>query len=281
MVQREGRIIRQGNLNKEVFIYRYVTEASFDSYTWQILENKQKFIAQFLSGTLSAVHRDETDTADTVLNYAEIKALAIGNPLIRKRVDISNRLEHARINQRQKQKQLIKQREWLEVVPARLHTRKNRIAAMWDDQRYYLANKHSVANDDRILFGEKLLDALAHNKYTVRERIFGSYQGFDVILPLKMSPEKPYVLLRRGRGNSYEVKMDDAKALGCSKRIDNVLDHLGQEIERNQKEYEQLESQKNTAEAEALQGNEFDDEVARLAEELSNIDAILKEDVAV
>ena len=72
MVQREGRIIRQGNLNKEVFIYRYVTEASFDSYTWQILENKQKFIAQFLSGTLSAVHRDETDTADTVLNYAEI-----------------------------------------------------------------------------------------------------------------------------------------------------------------------------------------------------------------
>lgn len=107
MIQREGRLLRRGNTCEEVFVFRYITEGSFDAYTYQILENKQKFIAQFLSGSLTAVHRDESDCADTVLTYAEVKALAIGNPLLKKRVELSNELEHARINQRQKKKELI------------------------------------------------------------------------------------------------------------------------------------------------------------------------------
>ncbi|MCR5835738.1 MAG: DEAD/DEAH box helicase, partial [Lachnospiraceae bacterium] len=97
MVQREGRIIRQGNTCDKVYIFRYITESSFDAYTYQILENKQKFIAQFLSGSLSVIHRSEGDCADTVLSYSEIKALAIGNPLIKERVEVANELEHARI----------------------------------------------------------------------------------------------------------------------------------------------------------------------------------------
>lgn len=172
MVQRQGRILRQGNLNSEVFIYRYVTESSFDSYTWQILENKQKFIAQFLSGTMSAVHREETDTADTVLNYSEIKALAIGDPLIRQRVDVSNSLERARINQRQRRKQLISQQDWLDMAPIRLRAIQRRIKAMEYDAGYYHINKHPVTKDDRSMFGDDLMYALENNSFAEYDRFF-------------------------------------------------------------------------------------------------------------
>ena len=91
MVQREGRLIRPGNENKEVFIYRYVTEGSFDAYSWQLLETKQRFISELLAGSIR--ERSGADVDDTVLSYAEVKALAVGNPLIKKRVETANELE--------------------------------------------------------------------------------------------------------------------------------------------------------------------------------------------
>ncbi|MCD8294596.1 MAG: DEAD/DEAH box helicase family protein [Clostridia bacterium] len=90
MVQREGRILRPGNRNEKVFIFRYITEGSFDAYSWQILENKQRFISELLSGSYTA--RSGGDVKDTVLDYAEVKALAVGNPLIKKRVETANEL---------------------------------------------------------------------------------------------------------------------------------------------------------------------------------------------
>lgn len=90
MVQREGRILRQGNENPTVQIYRYITEGSFDAYSWQLLETKQRFIADLLSGSLEA--RNSSDIENTVLNYAEVKALAVGNPLIKRRVELANEL---------------------------------------------------------------------------------------------------------------------------------------------------------------------------------------------
>ncbi|MCD8307070.1 MAG: DEAD/DEAH box helicase family protein [Clostridia bacterium] len=90
MVQREGRILRPGNMNEKVFIFRYITEGSFDAYSWQILENKQRFISELLSGSYTA--RSGGDVKDTVLDYAEVKALAVGNPLIKKRVETANEL---------------------------------------------------------------------------------------------------------------------------------------------------------------------------------------------
>ncbi|MCD8201469.1 MAG: DEAD/DEAH box helicase family protein, partial [Clostridia bacterium] len=90
MVQREGRILRPGNMNEKVFIFRYITEGSFDAYSWQILEAKQRFISEILSGSYAA--RSGDDIKDSVLNYAEVKALAIGNPLIKERVEKANEL---------------------------------------------------------------------------------------------------------------------------------------------------------------------------------------------
>lgn len=98
MVQREGRILRKGNENRKVQIYRYITEGSFDAYSWQLLETKQRFISELLSGT--AKERTGADIDDTVLNYAEVKAIAIGNPLIKERVKIANQLSRYLILQR-------------------------------------------------------------------------------------------------------------------------------------------------------------------------------------
>ena len=90
MTQREGRILRQGNENKKVYIYRYITEGSFDAYSWQLLETKQRFISGLLSGSLT--ERSGSDIESTVLDYAEVKALAVGNPLIKERVETANEL---------------------------------------------------------------------------------------------------------------------------------------------------------------------------------------------
>ena len=88
--QREGRILRQGNENEKIRICRYITEGSFDAYSWQLLETKQRFIVGLLSGSLT--ERSGADIENTVLNYAEIKALAVGNPLIKQRVETANLL---------------------------------------------------------------------------------------------------------------------------------------------------------------------------------------------
>ena len=118
MTQREGRILRQGNTNDEVFIYRYITEGSFDAYSWQLLETKQRFISSLLSGHLS--ERDGSDVSDIVLNYAEIKAIAIGNPKIKKRVELANDLDKLIILRREQIRLHETLSQELNALPAKL-----------------------------------------------------------------------------------------------------------------------------------------------------------------
>lgn len=277
MVQREGRIIRQGNRNPFVYVYRYVTEASFDSYTWQILENKQRFIAQFLSGTLSGVHRDESDCADTVLDYAEIKALAIGNPLIKERVEVSNELEHAKINQRQKRKELGRIQELSDGMPARIKIRKLLIHNAEMDEKFYKETKRTVPMEERRMFGEKLLFAVHANVMIDEESVFGSYQGFDVVLPKHMKIDRAYVIVRRPGSNRYSVKMDGDKALGVCRRLDHLLDTLGDTVRSHEEALADLLKQQENAARSLQAGNEFDELVDQLSAKLADIDEKLKE----
>lgn len=119
MTQREGRILRQGNTNKEVFIYRYITEGSFDAYSWQLLETKQRFISSLLSGHLS--ERDGSDVSEIVLNYAEIKAIAIGNPEIKKRVEAANELDKLLILKREQIKLHESLAQELNIIPTKIN----------------------------------------------------------------------------------------------------------------------------------------------------------------
>lgn len=276
MVQREGRLIRQGNKNKQVFIYRYVTEGSFDSYTWQLLENKQKFISSFLSGTLDPTHREEGDIADTVLNYAEIKALAIGNPLIRKRVEVSNHLEHLRIAQRQRRKQLAELQDLMYSLPNKMRKQRELAMIVSADEVFYKKHKVSMSRNEREEFGAELLAALAGNVMQEKERVFDWYQEFDVVLPEYMPADRPHVILRREGGGSYMVKMGGGSAIGCSRRLDHILNGFPAIREKHMNELKALKRQLKEAETELEKGNPYDELVLQTACKLEQIDNRLK-----
>lgn len=282
MVQREGRIIRQGNLNDEVFIYRYITEASFDAYTYQLLENKQKFISQFLSGAMSAVHREETDCSDTVLSYAEVKALAIGNPLIKERVEVSNTLEHVKINQRARRREIGVLHELLESIPRRIQETEALIETCTLDMERYQECNHTMKQTERIQYSKSVLEALKDNVMKEEETIFGEYKGFEVVLPKFMKADMPYVTLRYIGKVGHTVHMDFRSSdLGCIMRMDHVLGSLKDAVERHKNNLQELYNQERQAMADIEQGNQYDAEVDALSKRLVEIDVQLKgEDVA-
>ena len=277
MVQREGRIIRQGNLNDEVFIYRYITEASFDAYTYQLLENKQKFISQFLSGAMTAAHRDETDCSDTVLSYAEVKALAIGNPLIKERVEVSNRLEHARINQRAKRKELAGLHELLDGMPDRIAMAELLVEKCQADIEFYDEHMEHQSKEYRVSFGEELMDMLAKNIMKEHDSLFSEYQGFGVWFPKHMKADEPYVILHNPGGNKYTAHMDfRSTGLGCAMRLEYQLNHLRDRLATFQSNVEDLYKQLHQAQMTIDEGNTYDEEVRILATRLDEIDKELK-----
>lgn len=226
---------------------------------------------------LIAVHLDKSDCADTVLTYAEVKALAIGNPLIKKRVEVSNELEHARINQRQKKKELIGLEEILFRMPAQLARIRLLISNVQSDIRYYQKNKESVKREERLSFGEELLLALKGNVMQEKERYFTEYQGFDVMLPKHMERDKPYVWLKRRGSNQYSVAMSTDKILGVCQRLDYLLDNLQKELNRHNNKLRALLKQQNQARSDIALGNMYDEEVKVLSDELKEIDEKLKE----
>ena len=134
MTQREGRILRQGNLNSEVFIYRYITEGSFDAYSWQLLETKQRFISSLLSGHLS--ERDGSDVSDIVLNYAEIKAIAVGNPKIKERIETANELDKQIILRRERIKLHEALSQEINSLPTKIRNQEALLVSAYEDLRY-------------------------------------------------------------------------------------------------------------------------------------------------
>ncbi len=276
MVQREGRILRKGNTCKKVNIYRYITEGTFDAYSWQLLESKQRFIASFLSGT--GAERQISDIADTVLSYAEVKALAIGNPLIKKRVEVSNSLERAKIASRARQKQLQELRSVIDISARKAREYRSLAQLAHEDYVFYGKNKVSVPNEERMAFGEELLEAIADNVGISTDRFFDEYMGFDIILPANMSDEYRHVIVKREGGGNYSCEIDKEKtAIGCSKSIDYLLEHLDRRAENL--ESLALSADKRIQEAkEDIRGeNPHLHTVEKLKVELAVIDAELEE----
>jgi len=276
MVQREGRIIRPGNTCEQVYIYRYITEGSFDAYSWQLLENKQRFISSFLSGT--SVTREVDDIADAVLSYAEVKALAIGNPLIKKRVETANLLERTKIASRQRQKQLIDLRSVIENAPAQIEKINELIQLTENDRVFYDENRETIAIPERVAFGEELLEAIRSNALREKERLFDEYQGFTVVLPANMMSDKPYVWIRRNGGGNYYLEMDTDKPMGCAQRIDRLLDQLDERIKSLEKQHATIYSQSAEAKTDIERGNPHESKVEALIAELSQIDEELSKE---
>ncbi len=238
MTQREGRILRQGNENPKVKIFRYITEGSFDAYSWQLLETKQRFITGLLSG--SYTERDGADIDDTVLCYAEVKALAVGDPLVKKRVETANELSRYLTLQRKLVETRLCMEAQLRELPAQIEHTEKLIENARKDKEFYDRNKDllpapataaekNAEAASRAQVRKTLFTAIQKNELKTAESRLMNYRGFDIILPANMRREKPFVWLQRtGR---YYVELGGSE-VGCIIRIDNFLDGLDTHIEK-------------------------------------------------
>ena len=274
--QRSGRIIRQGNRNKEVHIYRYVTESTFDAYLWQTVENKQKFISQIM--TSKSPVRSCEDIDEAALSYAEIKALCAGDERIREKMDLDVDVARLRLMKANHQSQQYRLEDnILRHFPAQIEENKGFLSGFEADMRTLEAHPHpkdgfagmEVKGDlltDKDNAGAAILEAFKDAKGLEPVPI-GSYRGFSMSLTVE-NFGKDFILTLKGR-MSHRVELGK-DARGNLVRIDNALAQMPERYKTVQGRLENVQAQLATAKAELgkpfPQEAELKEKSARLAE---------------
>lgn len=267
MTQREGRILRQGNENETVKIYRYITEGSFDAYSWQLLETKQRFIVDLLSGSLDA--RSGSDIEDTVLSYAEVKALAVGNPLVKQRVETANELSRLLALQRKALETHISLEKELMELPAKVERQQMFIEKSRQDAISAAKSPAPQDKDIRRQIRRSVFAGVENNELATKESLLIQYRGFDIILPANMTKEKPFLWLQnRGR---YYVELGEAEK-GYLIRIDNVLDGLFEHTKKLTKTLEDLQQRGPALQEELKKGLDYTDQITACKDKLKKLD---------
>ena len=274
--QRSGRIIRQGNRNKEVHIYRYVTESTFDAYLWQTVENKQKFISQIM--TSKSPVRSCEDIDEAALSYAEIKALCAGDERIREKMDLDVDVARLRLMKANHQSQQYRLEDnILRHFPAQIEENKGFLSGFEADMKTLEAHPHpkdgfagmEVKGDfltDKDNAGAAILEAFKDAKGLEPVPI-GSYRGFAMSLTVE-NFGKDFILTLKGR-MSHRVELGK-DARGNLIRIDNALAQMPERYKTVQGRLENVQAQLATAKAELgkpfPQEAELKEKSARLAE---------------
>lgn len=295
MTQREGRILRQGNTSERAYIFRYITEGSFDAYSWQLLETKQKFISALLSGSLT--ERSGSDIDDTVLDYAEVKALAIGNPLVKKRVEAANELSRLMTLQRKAidskiglEKELLSVSGRIEDIADRIEKCKKDRAACEErntgmpplrgSRAQYGESREGALSDglsddghERRAIREQISRAVRENILEREEKKLMTYRGFDLILPAHMMGDSPYIIIA-GEGR-YRVEMGDTE-VGNLRRVDNFISNLGGHLEKLEISLEKLKERKKDIEAELEKKESYSEQISSCKETIEKMDKKLK-----
>lgn len=278
MTQREGRILRQGNINPQVYIYRYITEGSFDAYSWQLLETKQRFINGLLSGSLT--ERSGSDIENTVLDYAEVKALAVGNPLLKERVEAANELTRYMALQKKLVESRIQMEKDLLELPGKIHNQQEVIRKCEDDLAFYTqwrnanppvtdSKSKKAESEKRRALREYIGDAVSGHILETREKMLMTYRGFDIVLPANMTKEKPYIwLTRQGK---YYVELGDTE-VGNLIRIDNYLDALDEHLENLKNSLSELEKKEREIKAELGKNESFADKIEVCKKRVEELD---------
>lgn len=280
--QREGRMIRQGNMNQAVAVYRYVTENTFDAYMWQTIEAKQKFIGQIM--TSKSPVRSCEDVDETALSYAEVKALATGNPYIKEKMDLEidvSRLKLLRANNQSQKYDL--EDKLLKHYPKEVRITEERIAGYRADIDLYAANQseefpgmtlcgaHYAEKKDA---GTALIE-ICKAMTSPEQREVGSYRGFTLLLDFD-GMAKAFRLTAKG-ALSHTVTLG-TDVHGNIQRLDNLLDGLTTRKEACEHVLSELHKQIENAKAEIekpfAQEEEYRAKSARLAE----LDALLNMD---
>ena len=234
MVQREGRILRQGNQNDFVEIYRYITEGSFDAYSWQLLETKQRFITDILGGVIE--DREGQDVDDTVLNYAEVKALAVGNPLIKKRIEVNNELMKQRLLNLKFVKDMEKFSSIAMSYPGEIE-RLDRLRRLAMADEYYFAGfGRKYTEQERQEIRELIQQKVLVEEPLEKSSIIIEYQGFDIIAPAKVSRIHPVVYVQRAGKYRVEISDNRVSALLAIDRCLNTLTKRRMDLEKSVKE---------------------------------------------
>ena len=282
MTQRNGRIIRQGNMNKEVKVFNYVTEGTFDAYLWQTLENKQRFISQIM--TSKSPVRSCEDVDEQALSYAEIKALCAGNPLIKEKMDLDVQVAKLKVLKADHQSQKFRlQDKLLTKFPADIQEANTHIAGLKADAQLAAAHPQGkeefcgmtikgVAYDEKKTAGERLVLACSELP-NAEEKVIGSYRGFELSLRFDAFRTEYQALLKGQR--KYTVPLGN-DPLGNITRLNNSLNNFPERITAAENELTTLHQQQAAAQIEVEkpfpQEEELVEKSARLAELNAQLD---------
>ena len=284
MTQRNGRIIRQGNQNKQVYVYNYVTESTFDAYLYQTLENKQKFISQIM--TSKSPMRSCDDIDEQALSYAEIKALCAGDPRIREKMDLDVQVAKLKVLRGDFQNQKYRlEDKLLKTFPEEIQKQKTRIAALQQDSQIAAAHPQDKENfcgmtikgmvyDDKKTAGERLL--LARQEMPNADMmLLGTYRGFELNIRFDSFKNEHQAVLRAEL--SYPVSLGD-DARGNIIRLDNAIDNFADRIADAENALQNLEQQKQAAEVEVAKPFAQEEELAEKSARLAELNALLNID---
>ena len=283
--QRNGRMIRQGNTNAEVYEYRYVTESSFDSYMWQLLETKQKFIGQIMTSKSPARSADDLD--DAALSYAEVKALAAGNPMIKEKMDLDiqvsrlKTLKTAYNNEHYRLEDAITQ-----GFPAEMRKTAQQLGNAKADTILLQQNTKRDA-DGKDVFAITLMDTVYIKREDAGKALLGllgmamnrtepvsigRYKGFDLQIAY-FAMDKMYLAYLVGSGiNPVQLGAD---AVGNTMRLDNCLHNLPQSVTDLESKLVQLQKQLENAKEQLAQPFAQADELAEKSKRLAELEALL------
>ena len=284
MTQRNGRIIRQGNQNKQVYVYNYVTESTFDAYLYQTLENKQKFISQIM--TSKSPMRSCDDIDEQALSYAEIKALCAGDPRIREKMDLDVQVAKLKVLRGAFQNQKYRlEDKLLKTFPEEIQKQKTRIAALQQDSQIAAAHPQDKENfcgmtikgmvyDDKKAAGERLL--LARQEMPNADMmLLGTYRGFELNIRFDSFKNEHQAVLRAEL--SYPVSLGD-DARGNITRLDNAIDNFADRIADAENALQNLEQQKQAAEVEVAKPFAQEEELAEKSARLAELNTLLNID---
>ncbi len=274
--QREGRIIRQGNQNGTVHIYRYVTKDTFDAYMWATLEAKQRFISQVMTSRSPA--RSCEDMDEQALSYAEVKSLATGDPRIKERMDLEMEISKLKLLRASHMNQRFEMQSRLQRIPLEIQSYEQAREKLAADHTSYMQNKAGdfsiticgTRYAERKEAGAALLSACQAKSDPAPEEI-GEYRGFRLLLAYA---NMQFTAILKGEG-SYSVELGDT-AIGNIQRLEHQLERLAPSVKAADCKIDALKQEQQTLEADAEQPFPQEAELTEKSQRLIALDAALK-----
>ena len=283
--QQEGRILRQGNMNDKVKIFRYVTEGTFDSYSWQLIENKQKFIGQIM--TSKSPVRSCEDIDEAALSYAEVKALATGNPYIKEKMDLDIQVSKLKLLKANHTSQRYRLEDNIaKHYPMQITALKERLEGYRTDIQTYAAHKPvdkdafsmKIGNrtyTDKKEAGAALIDMCRSAKQPNMAVTIGEFQGFKMSVSFDSFFSKFTISLKGSLSHEVEIGADP---LGNLQRLSNVLEGMTGKMADVEQKLSNVEHQLETAKVEVTKPFAQEQELAEKLERLAELNALLNMD---